>query len=204
MFKPLLRLGNAEDYSDGQAQSDAPKEEYTAPKSRSTFGKKIYRDADQRVLGGVCSGLGYYLGIDRVWVRLLFVLVFLLGFGTSFLVYIIMWIIVPKAVTASEKLEMRGEPVDFSNIGKAVQEEMDEVKKKFNDYKYEYKYNYKWDHKQAKQHWKQEFKETSNSIANTLGRVFRGVGGLIFFGVGCCIYIHFCGQLFLGCLLRTY
>lgn len=189
-------MGNPEDYSDGQAQSDAPKEEYTAPKPKSTFGKKIYRDADQRVLGGVCSGLGYYLGIDRVWVRLLFVLVFLLGFGTSFLVYIIMWIIVPKAVTSSEKLEMRGEPVDFSNIGKAVQEEMDEVKKKFQDYKYEYKYNYKWDHNQAKQRWKQEFKETSNSIANTLGRLFRGIGGLIFLVLGVVFTSIFVGSYF--------
>lgn len=178
-------MGNPEDYSDGQAQQNAPNEEYTAPKTRPMFGKKIYRDADQRVLGGVCSGLSYYLGIDRVWVRLLFVLIFLLGFGTSFLVYIIMWIIVPKAVTASEKLEMRGEPVDFNNIGKAVQEEMEEVKKKFNDYKYEYKHHYKWDFPHRKHYWKQEFKETGNSIANTLGRLFRGIIGLILliFGV---------------------
>ncbi|MBA5793759.1 PspC domain-containing protein [Flavobacterium sp. xlx-214] len=79
--------------------------------------KKIYRDGEKRILGGVCSGLGHYLNVDPVWIRIIFILLLFL-YGTSVLIYLILWIIIPKARTTSEILEMRGEPVNISNIEK--------------------------------------------------------------------------------------
>lgn len=79
--------------------------------------KKIYRDGEKRVFGGVCSGLGHYFNIDPVWIRIIFILLVLL-YGTSLLVYFILWIVIPKANTVSEVLEMKGEPVNISNIEK--------------------------------------------------------------------------------------
>ena len=84
--------------------------------------RRIYRDPDNRILGGVCGGLGAYFNIDPLVFRLLFIAVTLLG-GAGILLYIIFWIIVPEAKTTSQKLEMRGEPVNVSNIGKKVKEE---------------------------------------------------------------------------------
>ncbi len=92
--------------------------------------RRLYRDDDNRVIGGVCSGLGTYFDIDPVIIRIvLLVLFFVFGFG--FLLYLILWIVVPKAVTTAQKLEMRGEPVNASNIGNFVREEFDSVKKTF-------------------------------------------------------------------------
>lgn len=83
--------------------------------------KKFYRDNDNKVLGGVCSGLAAYFGVDITVIRLLFVLgVFL--FGTGFLAYIILWIVAPKAQTLTQKMEMKGEPVTLSNIETNIKE----------------------------------------------------------------------------------
>ena len=65
--------------------------------------QRIYRDCSKRIVGGVCSGLSYYLGFDRVLIRLFF-LVFVFGFTIP--VYIILWVIIPKARTDEEKTEM--------------------------------------------------------------------------------------------------
>ncbi|MEY4868333.1 MAG: hypothetical protein RIT36_1232, partial [Bacteroidota bacterium] len=108
--------------------------------------RKLYRDAEQKVFGGVASGIAQYFNI-AVWIpRLIFALPFILGafesmfhwvhfrgaitlpFGTWFLIYLILWIVVPKAVTASEKLEMKGEKVDLESIKNKVQDEMQGVK----------------------------------------------------------------------------
>jgi phage shock protein PspC (stress-responsive transcriptional regulator) len=90
---------------------------------------RIYRDPDDRIIGGVCSGLGAYVGIDPVFVRILFVL--FLIFGIGFLVYLILWVAVPEAKTTAQKLEMRGDPVNASNIGKFVADEYESIKNSF-------------------------------------------------------------------------
>lgn len=96
-------------------------------------GKRLYRDGDDKILGGVCSGLAAYLGIqDAVWVRILFVLLALAG-GASFVVYIVLWAIVPKARTVSERLEMMGEPTNVNNIARMVKEEFSELSDKIQD-----------------------------------------------------------------------
>ncbi len=99
-----------------------------APGGRSR--KRIYRDVDNRVLGGVCSGLGAYLSIDVVWIRIIFVILALIAFS-GVLVYLLLWIVVPPAVTTAQKLEMKGEPVNIHNIGRAVREEFENVRKNF-------------------------------------------------------------------------
>jgi phage shock protein PspC (stress-responsive transcriptional regulator) len=80
-------------------------------------------------IGGVCSGLAAYFGIENWLMRLLWVILFFAtGGGLMFILYIVLWIAVPKAVTAAEKLEMRGEKVTVSNIEKTVKEEYETVK----------------------------------------------------------------------------
>ena len=69
--------------------------------------KRIYRDCSKRIVGGVCSGLSHYLGLDRVLIRLFF-LVCVFVFGFTIPVYIILWVIIPKARTDEEKTEMFG------------------------------------------------------------------------------------------------
>ena len=113
--------------------------------------KKLFRDPDEKMIAGVCSGIGNYFGINPWIPRVLFLLPFLSflsrwghwggfwDFGdvirftfspTSLIVYIILWIVIPEAITTSEKLEMKGEKVDMNSIKASVVEEMKGVGKK--------------------------------------------------------------------------
>lgn len=122
-------MGNPQEI--GGEGKQIPDEEPVYDSYRTTSQRRrLYRDDDNRVIGGVCSGLGAYFDIDPVIIRIvLLVLFFLFGFG--FLLYLILWIVVPKAVTTAQKLEMRGEPVNATNIGNFVREEFNSVKKTF-------------------------------------------------------------------------
>ncbi|PUZ26586.1 phage shock protein C (PspC) family protein [Chitinophaga costaii] len=90
--------------------------------------KRLYRDPDTKVLGGVCGGLGNYFSVDPVIFRIIFALLAIGGFGTGVLVYFILWVATPEANTAAEKLEMRGERVDLNNIKTTIQEEISQIK----------------------------------------------------------------------------
>lgn len=92
-------------------------DEETSQTQQSTFkgGRKIYRDGEKRVLGGVCAGLGHYLNVDALWIRIAFLVLFF-AYGVSILVYFILWIIIPKARSVADILEMKGEPVNISSI----------------------------------------------------------------------------------------
>lgn len=119
-------MGQPEDYRlDDDADDRASEPLYTGTRS-----KKLYRDKDRGTIAGVCTGLGHYFGIDAVWLKILFLILFF-GFGTGFIAYIVLWIAMPKAVTTSEKLEMTGEPVTISNIERKVREEFESVSNKF-------------------------------------------------------------------------
>ena len=89
--------------------------------------KRLYRDPENRVLGGVCGGLGVYFEVDPIIIRILFLVVFF-AFGFGLLVYIILWIVIPKASTLSQKLEMRGEKVTINRIRNSVKDEYEDIK----------------------------------------------------------------------------
>lgn len=92
--------------------------------------KRLYRDGDDKVIGGVCSGLGHYIGIDPVWLRLIFAAAFFIG-GTGLLLYFILLIIIPKARTTTEKLEMKGQAINVQSIKAAIEEEVTDIKARF-------------------------------------------------------------------------
>ncbi len=106
---------------------EEPVEEEPRRKIQRGKAKKLYRDPDDRILGGVCSGLGAYFNVDPLVFRLIFVITFFIPVG-SFLVYLILWIVVPRAKTAAQRLEMKGEEVNINNISKSIKEEFQDVK----------------------------------------------------------------------------
>jgi phage shock protein PspC (stress-responsive transcriptional regulator) len=87
--------------------------------------KKMYRDTEKKVLGGVASGLAAFFGADITLIRLLFVVFSFIG-GLGILLYIILWIALPQANTITEKMEMQGEPVTLSNIESSVKKSLNE------------------------------------------------------------------------------
>ena len=111
-------MGQPEDYADAEeAYSDSS---YSYQRNTASS-RKLFRDADDKFLGGVCSGIGHYFNIDVIWVRILFIV--LVASGFSPLAYIILWILLPEAKTTAEKLQMEGEPVNIDNIEKKIREE---------------------------------------------------------------------------------
>ncbi len=121
-------IGNEEETTNSTSQN----QEYTSSGEQSYTTKRLYRNVDDRILGGVCSGLTAYFGIgEPLWLRLAFLLSFIF-FGSGFILYIILWIAMPEAKTTAQKMEMKGEPINLSNIEKTVKEEVDNIKKKFN------------------------------------------------------------------------
>jgi phage shock protein PspC (stress-responsive transcriptional regulator) len=95
--------------------------------------KRLYRDPDNKVLGGVCSGVGHYFGFDPVWLRIALALMLVFA-GSGVVIYIILWIAIPEANTTAEKLAMKGEKIDINNISKVVKEEAEQLKKRMQKY----------------------------------------------------------------------
>ncbi|HMR38651.1 MAG TPA: PspC domain-containing protein [Candidatus Saccharibacteria bacterium] len=81
-------------------------------------GRRFYRDEDSALLGGVLAGISRYFGLNPIWARLLFIALAIGSFGTILIVYIILWLVIPPARTAAEKLRMDGKPVTLESIKK--------------------------------------------------------------------------------------
>lgn len=126
-------MGQPEDYLvDDEIFEDEPQRDFHQ-KSKSTSSKKLFRDTDNSYIGGVASGIGHYLGLDAIWVRLLWILLAFGSGGTFIFIYILFWILVPEALTTAEKLTMTGEPVNISNIEKKIKDGFENVSQNVSD-----------------------------------------------------------------------
>jgi phage shock protein PspC (stress-responsive transcriptional regulator) len=115
-------LGSPEVISGSESEGDEP---------HMASSRRIYRDPDMRIFGGVCSGLAAYLNMNTLLMRIIFAILILPG-GFGLLLYLVLWIVLPEARTTAQKLEMRGDPVNIENIKESVKREFDTVKKKMN------------------------------------------------------------------------
>lgn len=172
------RMGKPEDFMESEQAESAGNtaSEVKGEKIR----KRMYRDPENRVLGGVCSGMGTYFNIDPVFLRILFVLLVFIGVGVSAIAYVVFWIVVPAARTTAQRLEMRGEEPTISNIQKTIQEEVKEVKNSF-----------------SKMNQSESFrkgKETANKAGQASVQVLQGLGRAfgVFLG-GLLIFLGFIG-----------
>jgi phage shock protein PspC (stress-responsive transcriptional regulator) len=106
-------LGNPSDFGE-ESKEEQPRTETTAESN-----KKLYRNPNNKMLGGVCSGVAAFFGFGATITRLI-VLVLTCLWGTGILLYLLLWLIVPEAKTAEQQLEMHGETVNLENIGKVL------------------------------------------------------------------------------------
>ncbi|MFO8001803.1 MAG: PspC domain-containing protein [Marinilabilia sp.] len=128
----ITTMGQPEDFAgDATDEEDASRTGEQAFETTVPPRRRLYRDIEDRVLGGVCSGIAAYFNIDRVIVRVLFALLPFLSFGAIVPIYIILWIAIPPALTSTQRLEMRGHDVNISNIEKNIRNEYNDVKRRF-------------------------------------------------------------------------
>jgi len=121
-------MGNPEQFEEDTMEEETAGSGYSSREYQGQ--KRLFRDPDSPMIGGVCSGIGYYFGIDPLWIRLAFAIA-LIFFGTGVLFYILLWIIIPEAKTTADKLAMRGEPVNIGSIGKSVEDELNNLGQRF-------------------------------------------------------------------------
>ena len=101
----------------GQPEAFVDEIEGEGPQKSAKETRRFFRNPDEKVMGGVCSGIGAYFDIDPVWIRVLF-LILLFFTGIGFITYVILWAAIPEAKTTAQKLQMRGEAVNLNNIEK--------------------------------------------------------------------------------------
>ncbi len=161
-------LGRIEDFEFVEEKDESREEEEETTYKRKE-NRRLYRDPDNSYLGGVAAGLGAYFNIDPLWPRLLFVaLLFANGFGV--ILYFILWVIVPKAKTTAQKLQMKGEPVTVRNIEKSISDEYQKVKKNI----YKMKDSEKF----------QKAQDVFTDILNGIGLFFKALLQLIVYIIG--------------------
>src|SRR5690554_3186358 len=157
--------------SPNQFDEDYDEAEYEENKSETQFNqkaesKRLYRDTDEGMLAGVSAGLGHYLNIDPVLIRVFWIVLVLVG-GSGVLVYIIAWIAIPEAKTTAQKLQMKGQPANIDNIRAFADSVRNEAKTGF---------------KKASDSVRNTFKKKDNAFTNVLKVLGRIFGFIILFG----------------------
>ena len=156
-------MGQPEDYMvDEEIFEDSPRSSRT--RNYSSNHKQLFRDIDNKFIAGVSAGLGHYLGIDTLWVRLLWILLTVFSSGFFLVVYIIFWVLVPKAESTADKLKMQGDAINIENIEKKIRDEYERVADKVKDVDFD--------------EMTQKVNKKTNGFFETIGNIF-----LMFFKV---------------------
>jgi phage shock protein PspC (stress-responsive transcriptional regulator) len=123
-------MGHPEEIASSDPEADAsPKKSDEAAQPADTAdaqeqnvktSRRFYRNPDDCIIAGVCSGLGAYANLSPWLFRALFLILFFAGIGTPILVYVALWIIVPEATSVAQRLQMRGEPANVEAIRQAI------------------------------------------------------------------------------------
>lgn len=158
-------MGKPEDFA-GESAENAKNESKTEANAPFEGNKRrrVFRDPDDAVVSGVCSGISNYFDLDPIWLRGAFAISFFV-FGSGLILYIILWMIIPKAKTTAEKLEMRGEKVDINNIGKTVNEEFEEFKQRVD----------KFGKEMGSKENRQRVRTSTEKLADFLSDVFKNI-----------------------------
>jgi phage shock protein PspC (stress-responsive transcriptional regulator) len=176
----IVIMGQPEDYS--EAEETFTDANYSQKKNHNT-GKKLFRDGDDKFLGGVAAGIAHYFNIDTIWIRLGLLALFF-GGGFGIILYIILWILLPEAKTTAEKLQMEGEPVNIDNIEKKIRKEFDNVSGKIKEGANEFseKINKTFSGKALKNNGLQDFMNTLGKIVLVFFKVIsKFIGAILVF-----------------------
>lgn len=176
-------MGKPEEFAEGHETSTSQQEETISQESNEPIKKRLFRDPDNKAIGGVCSGIAAYFDVDLVWIRLAMFLLIFFG-GISLWVYIILWIVIPEAKTTAEKLAMRGEKIDINTISKTVKEEAEQLKQRAKKYGDDLKHNSK-DFRNDSRNFFDKFGDFVKDFLIIFSKFFARIIGLVllFFGV---------------------
>ncbi|MEO8887021.1 MAG: PspC domain-containing protein [Mucilaginibacter sp.] len=169
----IQQMGSVEDF---ESSEDEPKSTtYDSYDHNNINKRKLFRDSEDHLLGGVCSGLANYFDAQAIWIRLAFALAFAF-FGTGLILYIILWIVIPKAVTRADRMAMKGEKLNLQGFKNNLEEEMSTVRGHLNDL-----------HKEAQ--------PMVYKVRDFFGNLFSQAGGLLIKLIGAAIILGCIGLI---------
>jgi phage shock protein PspC (stress-responsive transcriptional regulator) len=171
-------MGKPEEFGGEHTKEETSSNEEQPNIGAEKVKRRLFRNPDEKAIGGVCSGLAEYFDVDTVWIRLAMFLLIFFG-GISLWVYIILWIIIPEAKTTADKFAMRGESANINNIMQSFKDEANDVKNRFKN---------------------NDFANTaSGNISRILNGFFNIVGrliGLFLLFLGCAFLFAYITSLF--------
>jgi len=129
----IAQMGTVADFETADEEEKTDQNPFGAPGAAS---RRLFRDPDDRLVAGVCAGIANYFDFNPVWVRLAFV-IFTAFAGTGLLVYIILWVVIPKAVSRADRMAMRGEKQNLQGFKKNFEEEMNAMRQNLNNFGHE-------------------------------------------------------------------
>ena len=151
--------------------------------------RKLFRNPENSHIAGVAAGIGTYLGIDPIFIRIAFLLLILSG-GAGIILYIALWILIPIALSTSDRIRMEGNKVDIKNIEKKVKEEAAYISDRLSDFSTEAKDVYQKT-KPARRISAQKIEEFFKNMGKITVRVLKFLLGLILFMTGVGFLIPF-------------
>ncbi|HLP13449.1 MAG TPA: PspC domain-containing protein [Flavobacteriales bacterium] len=184
--KVITIMGKPEDYGTGEPVNEQQEQNWTYAENNNTQQRRLFRDPDQKTLGGVASGLANYFGWDPLAVRIIFVLL-VLGFGIGIPLYIILWILVPEAKTTNDRLRMQGKPIT-----------VDSIKQGFNDFKNDVRNIAGKDGQKRVRTAASSFGNRVEGAFSDFGRAVGKIIGVIFLVIGLVIFASLIKYLLTG------
>jgi phage shock protein PspC (stress-responsive transcriptional regulator) len=184
--KVITIMGKPEDYGDGEPVNEKHEQNRTYADQNQNQQRRLFRDPEQKTLGGVASGLANYFGWDPLPVRIIFILL-VIGFGVGIPLYIILWILVPEAKTTNDRLRMQGKPITVDNI-----------KQGFNDFKNDVKNIAGKDGQKRVKNAAASFGNKVEGVFSDFGRTVGKIIGVIFLIIGLVIFASLIKYLLTG------
>ncbi len=128
----IEQMGTVEDFE--HAEDDTQPIKDAGPFTYKTASRRLFRDPDDHLVAGVCAGIANYFDISTLWIRLLFGLSFVV-FGSGFFLYLVLWLVIPKAVSRADRMAMKGEKLDLQGFKKNFEDETNTIRGHVSDFK---------------------------------------------------------------------
>lgn len=151
----IAQMGNPSELNDEESFSEGS----------THIRKKLFRDTEEGILGGVCSGLSIYFQIDVVWIRVIWLVLFFFG-GIGFIPYLLLWIIIPAARNKADRLAMEGKSPNLKNFQESFVDEAGRVADQ-------------WRNRSRRNHWGQRIRSFTRALAQLFKGMFRLLAGII-------------------------
>jgi phage shock protein PspC (stress-responsive transcriptional regulator) len=169
----IEQMGTVEDFEHAEEDTQAS----FSSTHYNTEGRRLFRDPDDHLVGGVCAGIANYFDVDTVWIRLAFALTMLFA-GSGLILYIILWIVIPKAVSRADRMTMKGEKLNLQGFKKNFEEELGSMRENISNFRHEARpFVYK-------------ARDFAGDFVHHLGVFFNGAGKLFIKLIG--IFILLC------------